>query len=102
MGIRQAENGMISARRTNEPALAFLLSLIFSFSSCCFCLADINVDELLRYSHMISTTFATDPPPMWVPEDPRRPYPREGDIANGRLAALAHLSTAKPQAPPDA
>ena len=35
----------------------------------------VNSEELIRYAHRISSTYAVAAPTSWQQGDPRRPYP---------------------------
>lgn len=99
-GTRRCMYASLSLSRSFSLSLSFSVSffspaaLVFTFLKSTVNIAEgIEVDELLRYSHKLSTAFATTAPPGWHPEDPRRPYPREMEMGAGALAAIAHLAS---------
>jgi len=48
-------------------------------------------EELIRFSHRISSTNAVAAPPNWQPGDLRRPYPTDLEMRMGFLARLNDL-----------
>jgi mediator of RNA polymerase II transcription subunit 4 len=63
----------------------------------------VSSEELIRFSHRISSTNAVAAPQNWVPGDPRRPYPTDLEMRMGFLGRLSDLPlTAQPTALLDA
>ncbi|EGD73005.1 hypothetical protein PTSG_04714 [Salpingoeca rosetta] len=50
---------------------------------------NLDVGVLLRYAHLISTSYATSAPKHWNADDPRRPYPQEMELNSGILPSVA-------------
>eukprot|EP00043_Microstomoeca_roanoka_P008269 m.79683 g.79683 ORF g.79683 m.79683 type:complete len:254 (-) comp14172_c0_seq1:60-821(-) len=49
----------------------------------------LDLDALIRYAHMISTSYSTSAPLKWNADDPRRPYPRTVELSSGILPSVA-------------
>ncbi|PRD27940.1 UNVERIFIED_CONTAM: med4 [Trichonephila clavipes] len=51
----------------------------------------VHVDELIKYAHRISCSYAVAAPHNWQPGDPRRPYPTDIEMRLGFLGRLSDL-----------
>ncbi|GFS72034.1 mediator of RNA polymerase II transcription subunit 4 [Nephila pilipes] len=51
----------------------------------------VSVDELIKYAHRISCSYAVAAPHNWQPGDPRRPYPTDIEMRLGFLGRLSDL-----------
>lgn len=48
----------------------------------------IEVDDLVKFSHRISSSYGALAPDNWTPGDPKRPYPNKEEIRRGYLGHL--------------
>ncbi|XP_076034230.1 mediator complex subunit 4 [Oratosquilla oratoria] len=51
----------------------------------------VNSEELIKYAHRISSTYAVTAPTTWVQGDPRRPYPTDIEMRAGFLGQNGQL-----------
>jgi len=51
----------------------------------------VSVDDLIKYAHRISCSYAVAAPHNWQPGDPRRPYPTDIEMRLGFLGRLSDL-----------
>merc|ERR1711915_379072 len=51
----------------------------------------VNSEELIRYAHRISSTYAVAAPTSWQQGDPRRPYPTDLEMRAGVLGQNGQL-----------
>lgn len=47
---------------------------------------------IIRYAHKISAEYGVCCPENWTADNPRRPYPTDGDMRKGWLAKMNTLS----------
>jgi len=58
----------------------------------------VSSEDLIRFSHRISSTNAVAAPQNWAPGDPRRPYPTDLEMRMGLLGRMAELPQGSGQA----
>ncbi|XP_037786261.1 mediator of RNA polymerase II transcription subunit 4-like [Penaeus monodon] len=51
----------------------------------------VNSEELIKYAHRISSTYAVSAPDNWQQGDPRRPYPTDLEMRAGYLGQNGQL-----------
>ncbi|XP_015930423.1 mediator of RNA polymerase II transcription subunit 4 [Parasteatoda tepidariorum] len=51
----------------------------------------VSLEELIKYAHKISCSYAVAAPHNWQPGDPRRPYPTDIEMRLGFLGRLSDL-----------
>jgi len=56
----------------------------------------VSSEDLIRFSHRISSTNAVAAPLNWAPGDPRRPYPTDLEMRMGFLGRLSDLPHSAP------
>lgn len=47
-----------------------------------------DVDELIKFSHRISSNYGALAPDSWMPGDTRRPYPNKEELRRGYLGHI--------------
>lgn len=52
---------------------------------------NVSVDDLIKYAHRISCSYAVAAPHNWMQGDPRRPYPTDIEMRLGFLGRLSDL-----------
>ncbi|GBM30741.1 Mediator of RNA polymerase II transcription subunit 4 [Araneus ventricosus] len=94
--VEKVDNDIHHLQKYLKEAEHLLATAVYQARQKLQCIAksnekSVNVDELIKYAHRISCSYAVAAPHNWQPGDPRRPYPTDIEMRLGYLGRLSDL-----------
>ncbi|GIX98819.1 mediator of RNA polymerase II transcription subunit 4 [Caerostris extrusa] len=94
--VEKQDNDIQHLQKYLKEAEHLLATAVFQARQKLQCIAksnekSVSVDDLIKYAHRISCSYAVAAPHNWQPGDPRRPYPTDIEMRLGFLGRLSDM-----------